>query len=158
MAISDEASTKAMIDEEGWQHSGDVGEIDECGRVRIIDRVKVGTVCESVNYIADISLATQNIMKLSQGEYVALERVESLYNACPVVAQLYVHGDSLQSYLIGVVVPDPAQLAAIAAKVWGTPVSEKDPQALEKAARDPKVVDAVLQALNRQARLAGLQG
>ena len=97
-------------------------------------------------------------MKLAQGEYVALERVESLYNASPVVSQLYVHGDSLQSYLLGVIVPDPVQLAEITSKVWGQSVSEKDLQALQKAAQDPKVKDAVLRVLNKQAKVAGLQG
>ncbi|KIP07574.1 hypothetical protein PHLGIDRAFT_89325 [Phlebiopsis gigantea 11061_1 CR5-6] len=135
----DPENTKATIDNEGWQHSGDVGEIDECGRLRIIDRVK-------------------NIMKLAQGEYVALERVESLYSACPIVAQLYVHGDSLQSYLIGLVFPDPVQLAAIAARVWAAPVSSQDAPALNKAARDTKVQEEILKALNKQARTAGLNG
>ena len=98
------------------------------------------------------------MLKLSQGEYVALERVESLYSACPIVAQLYVHGDSLQSYLIGVVLPDPVQFAALASKVWGKPVSDKDHGALERAAHDPKVIAGVLRAMDKQAKHAGLQG
>lgn len=29
------------MDNEGWVHTGDVAEIDSCGRVKIVDRVKV---------------------------------------------------------------------------------------------------------------------
>ncbi|KAF9648046.1 acetyl-CoA synthetase-like protein, partial [Thelephora ganbajun] len=87
-----EQATKETIDEEGWVHTGDIGLMDELGRLKIIDRVK-------------------NIMKLSQGEYVALEKVENVYAACPVVQQIMVHGDSMQSYLLAVIVPDPVQLA-----------------------------------------------
>ena len=97
-------------------------------------------------------------MKLAQGEYVALERIHSLYSACPLVAQLFVHGDSLQSYLVALIIPDPVQLAALAARVWGVPVSDKDTGALERAVRDPKVNEAVLKALDRQAKEAGLKG
>ena len=97
-------------------------------------------------------------MKLSQGEYVALERVAALYSGCPIIAQLYVHGDSLQSYLLGVVIPDPVQLAAVASKVWGSVVSEKDQVALDRAVKDPKVQEAILDTLNKHAKSVGLQG
>lgn len=40
-ALPDEKNTKETVDAEGWIHTGDVGEIDEFGRFKVIDRVKV---------------------------------------------------------------------------------------------------------------------
>ncbi|KAG8982468.1 hypothetical protein FRB90_006767, partial [Tulasnella sp. 427] len=134
----DEKSTKEALDEEGWFHTGDVAHIDERGRFTIIDRIK-------------------NIMKLAQGEYVALEKVENVYTACPVVSQIYVHGDSLRDHLIAVVVPDPVALSE-AARHFGVKIEPSDAQALQKAITDPKVAEAVLATMTTTAKKAGLNG
>jgi hypothetical protein len=97
-------------------------------------------------------------MKLSQGEYVALERIENVYSACPVVQQIYVHGDSSQSYLLAVVIPDPVVLARLASKVWKKPVSETDLRMLNEAVKDEKVVKAVLDMLTKDGARYGLKG
>ncbi|KZT57438.1 acetyl-CoA synthetase-like protein [Calocera cornea HHB12733] len=138
-APTDEATTRAAIDADGWLHSGDIGTIDGYGRVRIIDRVK-------------------NIVKLAQGEYVALEKVEAAYAVLPLVQQLFVHGEGTQSYTVGVLVPDPAAFAALASGVLGREVQATDAEGLAKAAADERVVSAIMAVLNRQAEQERLKG
>ncbi|KAF4649073.1 hypothetical protein FOZ61_001762, partial [Perkinsus olseni] len=57
------------------------------GQLKIIDRKK-------------------SIFKLSNGEYVAPERIENILIQSPYVAQAFVYGNSLRSSLVAVVVPD----------------------------------------------------
>ncbi|KAF8742705.1 hypothetical protein AX14_002515 [Amanita brunnescens Koide BX004] len=135
----DEKSTRSTLDHEGWLHTGDVAEIDSCGRFKIIDRIK-------------------NIMKLAQGEYVALEKIENLYSSVPIVFQIYVHGDPLQSYLVAVVVPDPAQLASLASKIFRKKVAVDDQQELFKAITDQRIQDQILSTLSYEAKRNGLKG
>jgi len=97
-------------------------------------------------------------MKLSQGEYVALERVENVYAACPVVQQIMVHGDSLQSYLLAIIIPDPVQLAKTASRVWNKPVGETDLAMLDQAVKDEKIVKAILDVLTNDGVKYGLKG
>lgn len=80
--------TKEALDEEGWFHSGDIGEFYEDGSLRLIDRIK-------------------HIFKLSQGEYVAPEKLEQLFVHSKYVAQIFINGNSLKSALVCVIVPDP---------------------------------------------------
>lgn len=97
-------------------------------------------------------------MKLAQGEYVALEKIENLYSTCPIVQQIYVHGDSLQDYLLAIVIPDPPAFAKLASAVSGSKVSETDEAELFSAMQDDHVARAVLTELSKEAKKAGLKG
>lgn len=99
-------------------------------------------------------------MKLAQGEYVALEKIENIYSRHPLIQQLYVHGDGLQSYLIAVVVPDPIQLAAGVRAVTKKNISAKEEnlESLRVYLQDPAVAEWVHRELNAHARKAGLKG
>jgi long-chain acyl-CoA synthetase len=97
-------------------------------------------------------------MKLAQGEYVALEKIENLYSSSPMVAQIYVHGDSLQSYLLAVLIPEPLQLSNLATHVLGKKVHETDKAAMEAATKDPQVNAAVLTLLTKEAKRNALKG
>lgn len=97
-------------------------------------------------------------MKLAQGEYVALENIENIYSGSALVSQIYVHGDSLQSFLIAVVAPDPVQFAALVSRIRRKNVNPEDTAALDEATKDPQIVAAVLAELQKQARQQKLKG
>ncbi|XP_044739586.1 long-chain-fatty-acid--CoA ligase 1 isoform X2 [Chrysoperla carnea] len=83
----DPEHTALTIDEQGWHHTGDVGMWLPNGTLKIIDRKK-------------------HIFKLSQGEYIIPEKIENIYSRSQYVNQVFVHGESLKSCIIAVVVPD----------------------------------------------------
>lgn len=48
----------------------------------------------------------KNFFKLSQGEYIAAEKLELLYSQSPLVNQIFIYGDSRRSFLVSIVVAD----------------------------------------------------
>ncbi|WP_114202457.1 AMP-dependent synthetase/ligase [Janibacter anophelis] len=71
-------ATAEVLTEDGWFHSGDIGEIDADGFVKVTDRKK-------------------DLFKTSNGKYVAPSMIESTFKGlCPYVGQFLVHGESRQ--------------------------------------------------------------
>lgn len=68
----------------------------------------------------------KNIMKLSQGEYVAVEQVEQTYQKAPIVGQLWVYGNSFKSFILGVIVPTAEPMAAFLYSKGWWPKADKE--------------------------------
>lgn len=134
-----EETSKAMT-EDGWFRTGDVCLVDEMGRFIIIDRRK-------------------NVLKLAQGEYISPERLEGvIMSELGYLAQAYVHGDSMQTFLVGVFGVGPDMFAPFASKVLGRNIGATDLDAIKAALTDDKVRRAVLRDLERVAKKHKLAG
>lgn len=79
--------TAEAFDEEGWFMTGDVVQVYPNGSIKIIDRSK-------------------NIFKLSQGEYIAPEKIEGIFTLSQSIAQCFLYGDSFKNACVCVVMPE----------------------------------------------------
>lgn len=109
--------TAESFTEEGFFCTGDIGQLNEDGTVSIIDRKK-------------------NLFKLSQGEYIPAELLETTFSHTPIIAQIWIHGDSNESFIVAFVVPSLDDLA----KRPGLPQNVKE--LVETAAKNPKGPEA----------------
>ncbi|GAS99818.1 fatty-acid-CoA ligase FadD9 [Mycolicibacterium canariasense] len=81
--------TAQMFDEDGFYRTGDI--VAELGpdEVRYVDR-------------------RNNVLKLAQGEFVTVSKLEAAFTNSPLIRQIYIYGNSARPYLLAVVVPtDP---------------------------------------------------
>jgi len=104
------------------------------GKVKLIDRKK-------------------NIFKLSQGEYVAAEKIEILNQKSPLIMQNFIYGDSFQDCLVAICTLDP-DAVPLWAKQNGVQGS------LEELAKNPKLKAAVLadiKKIHAAEKLAGFE-
>jgi long-chain acyl-CoA synthetase len=135
-----EEETSKALTEDGWFKTGDIATVDAMGRFTIIDRRK-------------------NVLKLAQGEYISPERIEGVYlNACPFLAQAYVHGDSVQTFLVAIFGVQPDIFAPYASRVLGKSISVTDLEAIKAACKDPKIKSQVLKDLDRAGRKSKFAG
>ncbi|KAL3470397.1 hypothetical protein BJX99DRAFT_239596 [Aspergillus californicus] len=132
--------TSKSFTEDGWFRTGDVAKIDDMGRIVIIDRRK-------------------NVLKLAQGEYISPERLEGIITSeLGYFAQVYVHGDSVQTFLVGIFGMQPDMFAPFASKVLGRIIEGTDLEAIKGVLNDTKIKNAVLKDLERVAKKHKLAG
>lgn len=105
----DKETKETIID--GWLHTGDIGMWNADGSLQIIDRKKA-------------------IFKLSQGEYVSPEAVEGAVGTSKWVGQVMVYGNSFETCVVAVIVPDLEVLSKWVKANKGDDVSVSDALAM----------------------------
>jgi long-chain acyl-CoA synthetase len=119
---NDAESARVLID--GWLHTGDVGHLDEAGRIVITDRKK-------------------DLIVNDKGDNVSPQRVEGMLTLEPEIAQAMVIGDR-RPYLVGLVVPDKEWEATLAP---GTDLHKAMMAAVDRVNAGLSVVEKVRRVL-----------
>lgn len=118
--------TAEVLSEDGWFATGDVGEIDDQGRLRITDRKK-------------------DLVKTSGGKYIAPQAIEAMFKAvCPLASEMLVHADG-RNYATALVTLDPEALTQWG-RAQGLPATDYAALAADPAVR--AYVDSCVDVLN----------
>lgn len=87
-------------------------------------------------------------------EYVAPEKIENILTRSPLIAQSFVHGDSFQSCLVAVIVPDEEAVMAWAATKGG----ELDGLSFAEICRGESLRDELMSEVLKLSKENGLMG
>jgi long-subunit acyl-CoA synthetase (AMP-forming) len=127
---NDPAATAEVLDAEGWLHSGDIGELDAEGFLKITDRKK-------------------ELIITAGGENIAPQLVEGQIKSIGVVSQAVVIGDR-RRYLSVLLTLDPEKIPSIASLAGSVArTSEQAAQCARFSAYLQREIDAVNQRLAR---------
>uniref|UniRef100_A0A915IWN1 long-chain-fatty-acid--CoA ligase n=1 Tax=Romanomermis culicivorax TaxID=13658 RepID=A0A915IWN1_ROMCU len=96
-------ATAKVLDKDGWLHTGDVGMWTDRGTLKIIGRVN-------------------SLFKLSHGQFIAPEKIESVYIRSQFVFQIFVYGANQHDYVVAVVVLDFSNLKSALRPILGPKV------------------------------------
>jgi fatty acid CoA ligase FadD9 len=107
--------TAELFDADGWYHTGDVFAEHAPDHLTYVDR-------------------RNNVLKLSQGEFVTVSKLEAAYGGHPSIRQIFVYGNSARSYVLAVIVPTDDALASVGGDVEGVKPVLSD--ALQSVARE----------------------
>jgi long-chain acyl-CoA synthetase len=117
----DPGKTAETVDADGWLHTGDVGEIDSEGYLRIVDRKK-------------------ELIITSTGKNISPANLESVAKSSPIIGQAAAVGDG-RNFISVLVTLDP-QVTPGWAKTHGV-----DSSSLSELSEHPAVIDEVRRAL-----------
>jgi long-chain acyl-CoA synthetase len=133
--------TRKILDEDGWLHSGDVGVIltGSGNSIKIIDRAK-------------------SLFKLSQGEYVAPDKVQTILVNSKYINQIFLYGDSQYSYAIALVYPELKECIDYLKKIKSEGNINYDELKIEDLCGNKNLIQEIIRDADEIGRKSDLKG
>lgn len=94
------------------------------------------------------------MFKLQQGEYIAPEKIENKLADCKYINQLFIYGDSFQSYLVGILNPKPKDVIDFLQKKGINATKDNYKDYFE----DPDLIKDILTEIDRFSRSNDIKG